>query len=64
MAKKKTIEKETRQYTCRECANSYDWHGKNYAGEPFLCRCKYKQQGGKFCIFLKDPQCANFVKRP
>ena len=50
-------------YQCKDCANSYDWHSKALDGHLILCRCKYKQQGGWYCIFLKDPQCEHFVKR-
>lgn len=49
-------------YTCRECRNSYDWHDKNWLGEPFLCRCKFYKEG-KFSLFLSDPQCNNFELR-
>lgn len=56
------IVQERPKYQCRHCANSYDWHEIGYDGNPFLCRCPYKQQGGKFCIFLKDPACAEHFK--
>ena len=53
------------KYQCRHCANSYDWHSKALDGHLILCRCPYKQQGGKFCIFLKDPACdEHFKLRP
>lgn len=54
--------KEQPKYKCRDCGHSYDWHEKNYKGEPFLCRCPF-YKGGKFCRFLSDPQCGNFIKR-
>lgn len=53
----------TTLYRCRDCANSYDWNSKALDGHLILCRCKYKQQGGKYCIFLSDLQCEHFVKR-
>lgn len=64
MAKKQVI-KVKPEYTCRQCQHSYDWHEKDWKGELFMCRCKHdeKSKFGKFCKFLSDPQCANFVKR-
>lgn len=50
------------KYQCRHCAHSYDWHSKAVDGHLILCRCPYKQQGGKFCIFLKDPACTEHFK--
>lgn len=47
-------------YRCRDCANSYDWHSPAIDGHLILCRCPFKQQGGKFCVFLSDPQCEHF----
>lgn len=55
--------KEQPKYRCRDCANSYDWQSPAIDGHLILCRCPYKQQGGKFCIFLKDPQCEHFKLR-
>lgn len=49
-------------YKCRDCANSYDWHSKALDGHLILCRCPYKMQGGKFCIFLSDPACEEHFK--
>ena len=46
-----------------DCANSYDWHSKALNGYLILCRCPYRQEGGRFCIFLNDQQCKNFLKR-
>ena len=51
------------KYHCRDCAHSYDWHSKAVDGHLILCRCPYKQKGGKFSIFLKDPQCERFILR-
>ena len=39
-------------YLCKNCANSYDWHGKALDDHLILCHCPYKQDGGRFCIFL------------
>ena len=56
---------ERHKYPCRHCTNSYDWHSKALDGHLILCRCPYKQQGGKFCIFLSDPACdEHFKLRP
>ncbi len=60
---KKLNQKGTAQYHCRDCAHSYDWHSMSINNEPILCRCPYKQQGGKYCVFLKDPQCELFKPR-
>lgn len=60
---KKVAAQEEPKYQCCDCANSYDWHSKALDGHLILCRCPYKQQGGKFCIFLKDPQCEHFILR-
>jgi len=54
---------EKSKYRCRDCANSYDWHSEAVDGHLILCRCPYKQEGGKFCIFLKDPACEHFKLR-
>lgn len=58
MARRKQ-HRETAQYACRHCRHSYDWHEKNWQGEPFLCRCPY-YKAGKFSKFLDDPQCNLF----
>ena len=63
MARKPIIKKEPAKDQCKDCANSYDWHSKALDGHLILCRCPYKQQGGKFCIFLSDPQCEHFKLR-
>ena len=52
-----------KKYKCRHCAHSYDWHSKALDGHLILCRCPFKQQGGKFCIFLSDHQCEHFKLR-
>lgn len=51
------------KYRCRDCTNSYDWHNKALDGHFILCRCPYKQHGGKFCIFLSNLQCGHFKLR-
>lgn len=48
---------------CSDCKHSYDWHSKAHDGHLILCRCPFKQQGGKYCIFLSDPACERFVMR-
>lgn len=50
-------------HRCRDCAHSYDWHSKALDGHLILCRCPFKQQGGKYCIFLSDPACERFKAR-
>lgn len=53
------------QFQCRDCAHSYDWHSKALDGHLILCRCKLdaKTEYGKWCKFLKDPQCEHFKRR-
>ena len=53
---------ERTEYQCRHCANSYDWHSKAIDGHLILCRCPYREQGGKFCIFLNQPACVEHFK--
>ncbi len=55
-------QREKPKYECRHCVHSYDWHSKALDGHLILCRCPYKQQGGKFCIFLRDPACEEHFK--
>ena len=50
------------KYQCRHCGHSYDWHERDWKGEPFLCRCPY-YKGGRFSRFLTDPQCEHFLIR-
>lgn len=61
-----TKKPETPQYHCRDCAHSYDWHNKAHDGHLIFCRCPHdaKSKHGKFCKFLSDSQCDQFVKRP
>jgi len=63
MAAKKKIEVVATEYQCRHCSHSYDWHSKALDGHLILCRCPYKMEGGKYCIFLSDPQCEHFDLR-
>ena len=63
MAKRIINKREPTKYQCKDCANSYDWHSKALDGHLILCRCKHTQQGGKYCIFLSDPQCEHFRLR-
>lgn len=53
----------TAGYQCKDCANSYDWHSKALDGSMILCRCPYKQDGGKWCIFLSQTACEKFILR-
>lgn len=62
-AKRRKIEVVATQYQCRHCAHSYDWHSKALDGHLILCRCPYKMEGGKYCIFLSDPTCEHFKLR-
>ena len=59
----KRTAKEEVKFRCRDCERSYDWHSKALDGHLILCRCKYKQDGGRYCIFLSDLQCEHFIKR-
>ena len=63
MAKRVKQIPEKPKYQCKDCSHSYDWHSKALDGHLILCRCPFKQQGGKFCIFLSDPQCEHFKLR-
>ena len=56
MARRVAPKREKPQYTCADCANSYDYHERGWDGKPFLCRCPF-YTGGKFSRFLSDPQC-------
>lgn len=51
------------KYRCRDCAHSYDWHSEACDGHLILCRCPYRKEGGKYCIFMNDPQCEDFKLR-
>ena len=61
--KKKGASGNTPLYHCRDCAHSYYWHEKGADGKPFLCRCPYQQEGGRFSIFLEDTACEKFRMR-
>lgn len=61
--KRKPVRQEETQYHCKDCGHSYDWHSKAIDGHLILCRCPFKQHGGKYCVFLSDPQCEHFKKR-
>lgn len=52
-------------YKCRDCRLSYDWHSKALDGHLILCRCDKdaKSEFGKWCKFLSDPACPQFIKR-
>lgn len=51
------------QYHCSDCSHSYDWHSRSLDGHLILCRCPFRMEGGKWCIFLSDPACNLFSKR-
>lgn len=61
MARRIVHKQEKPQYTCRECANSYDWHERGWDGKPFLCRCPF-YKAGKFSLFLTDKACDDHFK--
>lgn len=66
MKRRTTLEKtEQPQYSCRDCNHSYDWHSEALDGHMILCRCPNdkRTEFGKWCKFLKDPQCNHFSKR-
>lgn len=66
MVKKRVVKtKEAAKYRCRDCRHSYDWNSKAVDGHLILCRCKFDKNTkyGKFCKFLKDPQCEHFELR-
>lgn len=44
------------RFTCRDCKNSFDWYGKDYKGDVFMCKCA-KSQWSKL---LSMPQCEHF----
>ena len=59
-ARRSENKREDTVYHCRDCAHSYDWHSRALDGHLILCRCPYKMDGGKYCVFLHDPQCEHF----
>ena len=65
MPRKKVYIKDIAQFHCSDCKHSYDWHDKALDGHLILCRCKLdaKSEYGKWCKFLSDWECDNFVKR-
>lgn len=65
IARKTTAPKPQPLLHCRDCAHSYDWNCVAVDGHLILCRCKYDAatKYGKWCKFLKDPQCGHFKKR-
>lgn len=60
-----TSQAQNLHYTCRDCANSYDWNSKALDGHLILCRCKYDAESefGKWCKLLRDPSCSHFRPR-
>lgn len=65
MARKKRqpLNREAAQYHCRDCERSYDWNSKALDGHLILCRCPLRRDGGKYCVFLSDPACEDFIQR-
>lgn len=65
MRPRRPQQKEKPKYQCRHCQHSYGWCSKAIDGHFILCRCKFdeKTKYGKWCKFLKDPQCKHFIKR-
>ena len=65
MAKKPTIRdnSQSENRTCGECAESYDFHSLALDGHMILCRCRYRKDGGKYSIFIKDKACKLFKQR-
>lgn len=51
--------------TCKDCAHSYGWCSKALDGHLILCRCPLdaKTEHGKWCKFLKDRACGQFIQR-
>lgn len=61
-ARRNERKREGINYHCSDCAHSYDWHSKALDGHLILCRCPYRQEGGKWCIFLNDTACNDHFK--
>lgn len=48
------------RHTCRQCANSRDWHNKAVDGHLILCRCGHRQH----CQLLDVEQvCKDYKQR-
>lgn len=60
MSKKEAKKHAGNGHKCKECAHHYDEHSKAIDGHMILCRCPYKMDNGKFCIFLGDNACEKF----
>lgn len=62
---RKTVKQPENPFKCRDCRHSYDWHSKALDGHLILCRCPLdvKSEHGRWCKFLSDPACPQFVKR-
>lgn len=46
---------------CSDCGHHYDEHSRAHDGGWILCRCPFKMDGGKYCIFMKQPACERFI---
>lgn len=55
--------KQKPQRRCADCSESYDWHETGADGKPYLCRCRFRKEEGKYSIFLDDFECENFKER-
>nr|DAF67728.1 MAG TPA: optinuerin [Caudoviricetes sp.] len=54
MAKK--VKQINREYSCKDCKHSFDYHSKALDGHMILCRCKFHQ----WCKFLNSDYCEHF----
>lgn len=55
--------KEKPEFCCRDCANCYGQYSRAVAGGYVLGYCRFRGEGGKYCILLSEPQCEHFVKK-
>ena len=64
-ATKTTKSKSDGWVTCRECALSYGYYGKDVHGDPFMNHCKAKGEwGAKYYEILDTKRrCSCFEKR-
>lgn len=50
-------------YYCRDCKNARDFHGVNYYGKPFMCKCDYYTDGVYSRLINHDKACKHFTLR-
>ena len=61
MAKKQVVKQHPGVgHKCRECAHHYGECSPAHDGHLILCRCPFKKDGGKFCIFMNDDACERY----